>query len=127
FFALLFGRTRSTTREGKPYFTCRVRDGRRWATFMVWADTSWYELCERDWREGQVYKIRGLYSEHEKYGAQIDVQNIRPASDADWLEGFYAADFFEHARFDSAAMLAELRSLAEAEIGVLPVRHVVLV
>ena len=126
FFALLFERTRSTTREGKPYYTCRFRDARRRATFMVWVDTAWYELCERDWREGQVYKIRGLYTEHEKYGAQIDVQNIRPVNDADRSDGFDPADFVEHSRYESAAMLAELRSLAEAQIGDLPLRRLVL-
>jgi 3'-5' exoribonuclease len=126
FFALLCERTRSTTREGKPYYTCRFRDARRWASFMVWADTPWFELCEREWREGQVYKVRGVYAEHDKYGAQIDVQNIRPVCDADRADGFEPADFVEHSRYDSAAMLAELKSLAEAQIGDLPLRRLVL-
>ena len=126
FFALLSERTRGSTREGKPYYTCRFRDARRSATFMVWADTIWYEPCERDWREGIVYKIRGSYMEHEKYGAQIEVQNIRPAGDADLADGFNPADFVEHSRYDTAAMLAELRSLAEAQIGDVPLRRLVL-
>jgi 3'-5' exoribonuclease len=125
FFALLRERTRGTTRDGKPYYTCRFRDSGRWATFMVWADTPWYELCERDWREGQVYKIRGVYAEHEKYGSQLDVQNIRPVADADRADGFDPADFVEHSRYDSTAMLAELRGLAETGIGDAPLRRLV--
>lgn len=125
FFALLCERSRGSTREGKPYYTCRFRDARRYATFMVWADTIWYEPCERDWREGQVYKIRASYLEHEKYGAQIDVQNIRPVGDADVADGLNPADFVEHSRYDASAMLAELRSLAEAQIGDLPLRRLV--
>jgi 3'-5' exoribonuclease len=126
FFALLSERTRSSTREGKPYYTCRFRDARRSATFMVWADTAWYEPCEREWQEGQIYKIRGVYAEHEKYGAQIDVHNIRPVADADRTDGFTPGDFAEHSRYDAAAMLAELRSLADAQIADSPLRHLVL-
>jgi 3'-5' exoribonuclease len=126
FFALLSERTRSTTREGKPYYTCRFRDARRWANLMVWADTPWYEPCERDWREGQVYKIRGVYTEHDRYGAQLEVHNIRPAGDADRADGFDPAEFVERSRFDPNAMLAELRNLAEAHIRDEPLRRLVL-
>jgi 3'-5' exoribonuclease len=126
FFALLSERTRSSTREGKPYYTCRFRDARRSAACMVWADTTWYEPCEREWQEGQIYKIRGIYAEHEKYGAQIDVHNIRPVADADRTDGFTPGDFVEHSRYDATAMLAELRSLAEAQIVDGPLRRLVL-
>lgn len=126
FFALLSERIRNSTREGRPYYTCRFRDARRSATYMVWADTTWYEPCECEWREGQVYKIRGSYTEHDKYGPQIDVQNIRPVSDADRADGFDPIDFVEHSRYDAAAMLVELRSLAETQIGDLPLRRLVL-
>jgi 3'-5' exoribonuclease len=126
FFALLSERTRSSTRDGKPYYTCRFRDARRSATFMVWADTTWYEPCERDWREGQVYKIRGAYAEHDKYGPQIDIQNIRPITDADRADGFDPFDFVEHSRHDVAAMLAELTGLAETHIADGPLRRLVM-
>ena len=125
FFALLSERTRSSTRDGKPYYTCRFRDARRSATFMVWADTTWFEPCERDWREGQVYKIRGTYAEHEQYGPQIDIQNIRPITDADGADGFDPLDFVEHSRYDADAMLAELTGLAEAQIADEPLRRLV--
>jgi len=125
FFALLGERSRNATREGKPYYTCRFRDARRRVTFMVWADTIWFEPCEREWREGQVYKIRGLYTEHEKYGGQIEVQNIRPVTDADRTDGFDPTEFVEHSRYDPAAMLAELKGLAEAQIGEASLRRLV--
>src|SRR5690348_7438467 len=77
FFALLAERTRGTTRDGKPFYTCRFRDARRAATFMVWADGGWFEACERDWQEGGYYKVRGTLVEHERYGPQLDVHNLR--------------------------------------------------
>jgi 3'-5' exoribonuclease len=126
FFALLSERARSSTRDGKPYYTCRFRDARRSATFMVWADTTWYEPCEREWREGQVYKIRGAYAEHEKFGPQLDIHNIRPINDGDRADGFDPFDLLEHSRYEAAAMLAELTGLAEVHIADGPLRRLVL-
>ncbi len=113
------------TRDGKPYYSCRFRDARRTATFMAWADGPWYETCERDWRDGQVYKVRGTFGEHERYGPQIDIHNIRSATDADLADGYHPADFVEHSRFDAAAMFAELKELATAHIADQPFRRLV--
>jgi 3'-5' exoribonuclease len=126
FFALLAERTRSETREGKPYYTCRFRDAHRTVTFMVWADGPWFETCERDWQQGQFYKVRGTYADHERFGPQIDVQNIRPVADADHAEGFDPAELVECSRFDRAAMFAELKGLAEAEIADAGLKRLVL-
>ena len=125
FFTLLVERTKGATREGKPFYSCRFRDARRSVSFMAWADSTWYEPCERDWREGQFYKIRGVYGEHEKYGAQIDVHNIRPVTQEDRADGFNPTDFVEHSRYDSAAMFAELKNLAESQITDVALRRLV--
>lgn len=117
FFAFLAERSKGTTRDGKPFYTCRFRDARRSVTFMVWADGGWYEACERDWREGRIYKIRGEYGEKERYGQQIDIQNIRPVTEADRADGFDLKDFVEHSRFDVEAMFAELLGLARTRIA----------
>jgi 3'-5' exoribonuclease len=126
FFALLADRSKGATREGKPYYTCRFRDARRTASFMVWADGPWYEACEKEWREGQFYKVRAVYGEHEKYGPQIEVHNIRPVTDEDRADGFNPAEFVEHSRLDSAAMFAELKELAATHLADTPLRQLVL-
>jgi 3'-5' exoribonuclease len=126
FFALLAERHKGATRDGKPYYTCRFRDSRRTVTYMAWADGPLYGACEREWREGQFYKIRGLYAENERYGPQIEIQMIRPVQEPDSLEGFQASDFVEHSRHDSEKMLAELKGIAESHIGDEPLRRVVL-
>jgi 3'-5' exoribonuclease len=125
FFVLLSERTKGATRDGKPYFSCRFRDNRRTVTYMAWADGPWYEPCEREWRDGQFYKVRGVYGEHERYGPQIDVQNIRPVTEADRTDGFDPSELIESSRFDPAAMLAELAGLAESHIADLPLRRLV--
>jgi 3'-5' exoribonuclease len=123
FFALLAGRSKGVTRDNKPFYTCRFRDQKRSVNFMVWSDGKWFENCEKDWREGQFYKVRAAYGEHERYGPQIDIVNIRPATDADREEGFDPAALVEHARRDPEEMFAELRGLAEAHVGDVPLRR----
>jgi len=125
-FALLSERTRGATRESKPYYTCRFRDARRIVAFMAWADGGLFEVCEQEWRVGQFFKIRGTYGENERYGPQIEIQQIRSVIDADHADGFRLADFVEASRFDPDTMFAELRGLAEAQIADLPLRRLVL-
>jgi 3'-5' exoribonuclease len=125
FFALLTERTRGARRDGKPFYTCRFRDGPRVATAMVWADGDWFEACAETWQEGQFYKLRGQYDEHKTYGPQIEIQNIRPVTDADRADGFDPLLFVEHSRFDPEALWTELVALVEAEIADLPLRQLV--
>src|SRR6478672_2656572 len=112
FFALLAERTRGATQSGKPFYTCRFRDARRTATYMVWADGPWFDACEDEWRQAQFYKLRCTFEEHKNYGPQIELHNIRPITDADKADGFDPLQFVEHSRFDPEAMFAELCALA---------------
>jgi 3'-5' exoribonuclease len=126
FFALLSEKTRSARRDGKPFYACRFRDARRTAAFMAWADNPWFESCEREWQEGQFYKVRGLYQEHPTYGPQIDIANIRPINDADAADGFDVADFVESSRFNRDEMLKELVGLAQEQIADAGLKRLVL-
>jgi 3'-5' exoribonuclease len=126
FFALLAERTRGSTRDGKPYYNCRLRDRRRTATVMVWGDAPLFEPCEHEWQAGQFVKVRGTYSEHEKYGPQVEVELLRPVNDGDRADGFAPEQLVEHARRDSAAMFAELKDLAGNHIRDEPLRRLVL-
>jgi 3'-5' exoribonuclease len=127
FFALLAEKTRGLTREGKVYWTCRFRDRRRSATFMVWSDSPWLEACEREWRAGHFYKLRAVFVEHEKFGPQLaEVQAIRPVNDADLADGFDPSQIIETSRHDPAQMLTELKELAGTHIADLPLRRLVL-
>ncbi len=111
---------------GKPFYTCRFTDARRTVTYMVWADSGWFEACEKDWHEGHFYKIRGGYVEHERFGGQIEITNIRPATEADRGDGFDPGELVERSRYDSEKMFAELRVLAEKHIADAPLRRLVL-
>jgi 3'-5' exoribonuclease len=125
-FALLVERKPGQTAAGKPYFVCRFRDAGRTATYMVWADGPHFDDCERAWQAGKCYKLRCVYSEHEKYGPQIEVHQLREATDADRADGFDLLALVERSRRDPEEMFAELRALVEAEIGDEPLRRLVL-
>ena len=126
FFAQLVEHTHTTTRNGKQFFHCRFRDAKRSVAVAIWSDSSLYHDCEQHWRIGFFYKIRGTFTEHERYGPQIDIQQLREVNDDDRTEGFAESDFFERSRFDSDAMFAELRGLVEAEVKDAPLRTLVL-
>ena len=126
FFALLTERVRGARRDGKPFYTCRFRDDSRVATCMIWSDGAWFEGCEKDWSEGQFYKIRGTYEEHPTYGPQIDLLNIRAVTEEDKADGFDPLQFVERSRYDVEAMYQELWALTETQINDVPLRRLVL-
>src|SRR5437870_3472423 len=125
FFALLVERTRGARKDGKPFYTCRFRDGGRTTTAMIWSDGDWYVDCERDWREGQFFKIRGVYQEHPTYGPQIELKSIRIVNDEDRAADFDPMNFIEHTRFDVDAMFDELWTVAETQIDDVQQRRLV--
>jgi 3'-5' exoribonuclease len=126
FFALLAEKVRGTTRDGKPYYTCRFRDLRRTAEAKVWADSPLFAECDQDWQPGSAYKVRGAYGEHEKYGPQVELHQVRPVRDEDRADGFREADLFTRSRFDSDEMFGQLRGLVEADVKDLPLRQLTL-
>ncbi len=116
FFALLADKKAGKTRDAKPFYTCQFKDRRRTASAMIWADGPFYAACEADWRPGQFFKLQGVFGEHDRYGPQVELLKVRPVTEQDAADGFREADFHDRSRFDSAAMFAELRTLAVAEL-----------
>ncbi len=92
---------------------------------MVWADGGHFEKCEHEWEVGQFYKIRGKYGEHERYGPQIEVEQIRAVTDADRNDGFDTTEFITGSRRGSDEMFAELLALVEEHIKDEPLRRLV--
>ena len=125
-FALMVEKARGVTQAGKPFFNCKFRDAKRTVSTMVWGDGELFAACESNWHVGGFYKLRVIFSVHDKYGPQIAIVQIREVTDADKADGFAEADFFERSRFDSEAMFAELVALAEAEIADAPLKALTL-
>jgi 3'-5' exoribonuclease len=112
FFALLVEKQLVATRT-KPFYRCRFRDRRRIVECAVWPDAPLFADCERAWNAGTIYKIRGIYTEHEKYGPTIEVLKIRESTPDD---GLNAADYSERSRFDPEMLFTELVNRANDEI-----------
>jgi 3'-5' exoribonuclease len=125
FFALLADKQKGTTRDGKPYFACKFRDLRRTVSVMVWQDHKEFAHAE-GWQPGAFFKIRGTFNEHEKYGPQVELLQLREVKESDRTDGFREADFYDRSRFDSDVMLGELRALAEKELRDEPLRRLTL-
>ena len=107
-FVQLVEKKRSTTREGKPFVTCRYRDARRTVgAIPIWGDAPLYEESQK-WQIGLFFKVRARLSEHERYGLQLEIDQIRPIEDRDREEGFAELDFVEHPRLDAERMFADL-------------------
>jgi 3'-5' exoribonuclease len=126
FFVLLAERAKAATREGKPYYQCKFRDAKRHATFMVWQDSGWFEECGQNWHEGGFYKVRGVFRESQRYGPQLEILQIRPVQKSDDADGFDPGGLVDRSRFDSDAMLDELRSLTAKQLTDEPLRRLVL-
>lgn len=125
-FVLLVEKKHGVTSQGKPFYSCRLRDGTRVVTAMIWSDDALYNPCHHEWHVGQFFKVRGLAQFHEKYGHQLKLEKARRAEESDRTDGFDPALLTEHSRFPSGEMLAELRTLVEQSIADVPLRRLVL-
>lgn len=115
-FVLFAERTPGTTRDGKPYFTCRFKDRYRSVSYMAWADSPWFADCEKAWVLGNAYRLTVAYAHHEKYGPQIDILKWRNILPDDRNSGFDLANLVDSSRFSIPAMWDELLALIEKEI-----------
>jgi 3'-5' exoribonuclease len=117
---------RKTLADGKPFFTCRFRDATRTVGAVpIWSDSPHFEMFQQ-WSAGEFFKIRATYSEHEKYGPQLDIEQIRPVEERDRAEGFDPLDFAERSRLNTDEMFADLQALVTTELSDLPLRSLVL-
>lgn len=126
-FTQLIEKRAATTRDGKRYLLCKFRDARRTVSTMpLWHAGPWFEECEAQWNVGECYKIRGKLIETDRYGAQLEIEQIRPVHDRDHEDGFGEHLFLDDSRKDPEAEFASLQELAKAEIRDEPLRALVL-
>jgi len=124
-FALLATRDRAKTRDGKPYYRVAFRDSARTATAMIWSDSAWFADCDAKWQVGKFYKLRCKYTESQ-YGPQLELDRVREVEDADKVDGFDPAEFFESTRFDVEEMFDQLCEIARTQISDVPLRKLTL-
>src|SRR5271168_5280051 len=107
-FAALIKKTRGTTQANQPFIKCYFRDKRTTLEAPLWHDNRY--LREADaWPEGAAYRlvVRGKYG--LRYGLQLELLGIRPASDADVREGFDFSDLVESSKYPPEDLLKTIR------------------
>ena len=114
-FVLLVSKTRSSTRDGKPYYRTVFRDSGRSATAMIWSDGALFADCEQAWEPGKFFKLRCRYTENQ-YGPQVDIDRIREVNDDDAADGFDPSEFVTSSRFDADEMFTNLVELVETQV-----------
>lgn len=125
FFAILCERVRKTTRDGKPYYALKFRDRHRCVSVPIWDNSPQFLACDQEWEIGRHFKIRAIYQEHERYGPQIEIHNIRFAGPEDSNDGYDPDDFELCTRFNADELFEELADGAR-QIADLPLRDLVM-
>ena len=72
-----------------------------------------FREASKDWQVGQNFKIRATYREHKQFGPQIEIQNIRLATEDDRADGYDPSAFVSRTRFNVDELFSELIDITE--------------
>src|SRR5579871_4959462 len=106
-YGALVRKTKGLTKSNQPYMRCVFRDKRSTVEAPLWSDSRFLEEAD-SWAEGTAYRlqVRGRFD--LRYGMQVDILGIRPATDDDAHDGFDFADLFESSRYPADDLLRKL-------------------
>jgi len=126
FFALLAERAKGATRDGKPFYTCRFRDGNRTATAMIWATAAGSPTVSRSGSSASATRSGPSTASTSATGRRSRSCKSAPPPTPTATTAFDPVEFVERSRFDASAMFDELRKLVEGEVADEPLRRLVL-
>ncbi len=123
-FAALVKKTKGFTRTNQPFVRCVFRDKRIKLEAPLWHDHPLIGMSDT-WSEGVAYRVgvRGKFD--VRYGLQIDLLAIRPATDEDSQDGFDFFDLVEEGQIPADDLLRKLRHLIEQHIDDPSIRRLV--
>jgi len=123
-YAALVRKTKGMTKSNQPYMRCVFRDSRATVEAPLWSDNRFLKEAE-SWAEGSPYRlvVRGKYD--IRYGMQIEILGIRPATEEDAAHGFDFADLYESSRYPADDLFRKIRDLIERCIDQPPLRRLV--
>lgn len=97
-FAALVKKTRGMTKANQPFIKCLFRDKRVSCEAPLWHDHRYIQEAE-GWTEGLAYRLQMRASFNLRYGMQIEILGIRPATDADAADGYDFNDLVESGKY----------------------------
>ena len=116
FFAVFVKKESKLTSQGKPFYSITIRDADRTVSFPVWNDSPFTPLVEK-LEDGSFIKVRGVYQVNAKYGAQVNLIQMRLVEDRDRQDGFDEKMFVAKSQFDPEEMFADILAILKQTIG----------
>ncbi len=123
-FAALVKKVRGKTYKNETFLKCYFRDKFVTLEAPVWADSRFLKQAET-WGEGLAYRLHVRASLSPKYGLQLEIINIRPAVEADAVDGYNFFDLVESSERDPDDLLAKIREIIEKCIDEVPLKTLV--
>jgi 3'-5' exoribonuclease len=106
-FAALVKRTKGTTARSQPFVRCLFRDKRVQYEAMLWHDHPFFTRAD-SWTDGMPYRLelRGKYD--LRFGMQIELLGIRPATEEDAEDGYDFFDLVESSQYDPRELMQSI-------------------
>jgi 3'-5' exoribonuclease len=114
-FAALVKKTRGMTKANHPFLKCVFRDKRVTREAALWHDHPFFQEAEA-WTDGEPYRLQVRGQFHLRYGMQIEILGIRPATDADARDGFDFFDLVPNSVIPADELKKKLRVLIDRSI-----------
>jgi 3'-5' exoribonuclease len=122
FFAVIVEIQEKTTKSNDPFFRVVLRDQKRNLPANVWFNSPFFDVFKRNWKVGQHLRVRATL---DKKFNNLNLLEVKEATDADREFGYDPRDFENATRFDAEEMFAELLEFAK-KIADKPLRTLVL-
>jgi 3'-5' exoribonuclease len=112
-FAALVKKDRGTTKKGEPFLKCFFRDRYVTVEAPVWANSRFLKQAE-GWVEGLGYRLTVRASYNAKFGLQLELLDIRTASDdLDGPDGYNFFELVESSEQDPELLFRKIRAFIE--------------
>ncbi|WP_165222750.1 3'-5' exoribonuclease YhaM family protein [Aquisphaera insulae] len=108
-YAALVKKHRGMTARNQPFVRCIFRDKRVQYESMLWHDHRFFPDAE-GWAEGQPYRLEVRGKHDLRYGMQIELLGIRPATEEDEPDGYDFFDLVESSRYEPKTLMKAIRS-----------------
>jgi len=106
-YAALVKKTRGVTKADKPFIKCLFRDKRVAYEAPLWHDNRFFPEAD-SWVEGLAYRLQVRASFNLRFGMQLEILGIRPATDDDEAEGYDFFDLVESSRYAPQKLIDSL-------------------
>ena len=114
-FVQLIEKERLRTKDGKPYLKLTFRDRQRSAQVLLWSENVFYRECEKNWKLGSFFKIRGTMRD-SGYGPKLELRRIREVVPQDKENGFNPRNCQPGSKTSPEDIASELLALADAYV-----------